>query len=456
MYIMHARNLIHNIPYSQTGYIYNPDTASYGPQAYPPVFPLLLAPLVYFFGVNLLVLKLPGIICFISFLLLLNNKILGEEFPEGYRILLLGLIGFSPIFLRQSESILSDLPFLLFTSISLTWINDLITTETIAPDKWKQDILTGFFIYLSYGSRSIGIVLIPVLLLLFLIRKCKSSRSLAVILLTAGSLIVIQELTIIGTGSYLDQIPGSFSAVITIMLRLLGNYFSLFFNIFEMGSFLVHCLIFLILFEFCVLGILVRIKKGISSYEIFFLLYLTGLLFWPSYQGYRFLIPVIPIYFLFIVEGIFHFTGSIIHSEIPRKIIPLILLCGTGFSYLVSYQEIFPRPVTDMEKPSTQELFTFVRSETGQNDVIVFFKPRVLSLYTDRHSVAIAIPDPEGDPISRMRDFGVDWVIVKRIHLGEFQTEMNDFVDNNPGHFEQVYENDDFRIFRFIEIQKTG
>ncbi len=134
----------------------------------------------------------------------------------------------------------------------------------------------------------------------------------------------------------------------------------------------------------------------------------------------------------------------------------MILLCGTGFSYLVSYQEIFPRPVTDMEKPSTQELFTFVRSETGQNDVIVFFKPRVLSLYTDRHSVAIAIPDPEGDPISRMRDFGVDWVIVKRIHLGEFQTEMNDFVDNNPGHFEQVYENDDFRIFRFIEIQKTG
>jgi hypothetical protein len=33
MYIHHAQNLASGIPYSQTGYLYNPDTASYGPLA---------------------------------------------------------------------------------------------------------------------------------------------------------------------------------------------------------------------------------------------------------------------------------------------------------------------------------------------------------------------------------------------------------------------------------------
>ena len=56
-----------------------------------------------------------------------------------------------------------------------------------------------------------------------------------------------------------------------------------------------------------------------------------------------------------------------------------------------------PRSTTDLEKIETQELFQFVQKETFSDDVILFFKPRVLALFTDRKSLAMAIPDPGGD-----------------------------------------------------------
>ena len=74
MYIMNAINIVKGIPYAQTGYIYNPDMASIGPPVYPPVFPLILSPFIAIWGVNLLILKLPGIAFFIGLLIYLNVK----------------------------------------------------------------------------------------------------------------------------------------------------------------------------------------------------------------------------------------------------------------------------------------------------------------------------------------------------------------------------------------------
>jgi hypothetical protein len=104
-----------------------------------------------------------------------------------------------------------------------------------------------------------------------------------------------------------------------------------------------------------------------------------------------------------------------------------------------------------MEKTSTKELFDFVKNETKPKDVIVFFKPRVLALYTNRQSLAIALPDPKGDPLSRMKEFGVNWVITRKIHPREYQPELIQLISENPDRFIPVYENEDFRVFRLAE-----
>jgi hypothetical protein len=45
MYIRQAMNLADGTSYQDTGYLYNPITSGVGPRTYPPVFPLLLAPI---------------------------------------------------------------------------------------------------------------------------------------------------------------------------------------------------------------------------------------------------------------------------------------------------------------------------------------------------------------------------------------------------------------------------
>jgi len=62
MYIHHAQNIAQGRPYADTGYVYNPAVPVYGPRMYPPVFPLLLAPLYKVFGLSLIPMKVEQVV----------------------------------------------------------------------------------------------------------------------------------------------------------------------------------------------------------------------------------------------------------------------------------------------------------------------------------------------------------------------------------------------------------
>jgi hypothetical protein len=103
MYIMNARNIVRGAPYAQTGYVYNPDLPNYGPKAYPPIFPLMLAPFIAIWGVNLKVLKLVGVICFAIELFYLDQKVLPKDWPLILKIVYLFAIGLLPGFFLAAD-----------------------------------------------------------------------------------------------------------------------------------------------------------------------------------------------------------------------------------------------------------------------------------------------------------------------------------------------------------------
>jgi hypothetical protein len=447
MYIHHAVNLVKGIPYSQTGYIYNPDTASYGPQAYPPVFPLMLAPFVFIYGVNLLVLKIPGILCFTIFLFFLNNRIAGTDLPEPIHFLLIGLIGFSPAFFFQSESILSDIPFLLLTSIALYRLDRAFSAENMGRD-WKSDLLTGLCVYLSYGTRTIGIILLPIVILMYLIKRKNHGRSFLIILGTACGLILLQRCLIPGTGSYLDQIPGSLHDLAIILNVLLNDYLTLAMKMVPIGNLTAQKIVFFIVFLIILVGFYTRVKKNLSSFEAFFGVYLATLLVWPSYQGYRLLLPIMPLVFLYLVEGISILLKWNRLDAIRNGLYVVLILVAAG-GYLIVYRQILPRPISAMEKETTHELFNYVKNETPPDDVFVFFKPRVLALFTGRSALALAVPGINIDPIDRMRQFGVDQIIIRKDYDEEYQPEQVELIKNHPEYFTLTYSNTEFSVYKF-------
>ncbi len=452
MYIMNANNLANGIPYADTGYLYNIDTANVGPKAYPPVFPLMLAPIIAIWGISLKALKLVGVVCFVFLLLYINTKILPGKMSPVFRIIYLVIIGFYPPFFLQANDILSDIPFLLLCTISLKRIDD--HTNSFSEDRpdWFQVCLTGIIIYLAYGTRSLGLLILPVILFLDLIRNRRVSLSTIIILIIAISIIVLQSVLIPETGGYFDQFPKNLQEFMLVLTNSLLYYFTLFSTIFKFGNYLIHFIVLLLLLGFVVIGILASVRKGISSYELFLLTYMVVLLFWPSYQGLRFLYPVLPILFIYILGGFQQLMLKIYqYSAWLPKTIPIILLFSFILYYFNAYIVLLPRPISDIEKSETQEIFNFVKTETDTNDVISFFNPRVLALFTGRKSVALAVPAPKGNTLTRIKELAVNYVIVRLNNSLNDQPELIQLIEENPENFRLVFENPDFRIYQFLK-----
>ena len=113
MYIHHAKNLATGVPYAETGYIMNPHYPGLGPQSYPPGYPLLLAPVYRWSGMDLRMMKVQGILLFIAFLPL-YFLLVRRELSRASALVALLITGLCPVFWAHKGSIGSDLAFLPF------------------------------------------------------------------------------------------------------------------------------------------------------------------------------------------------------------------------------------------------------------------------------------------------------------------------------------------------------
>src|SRR4051812_42341810 len=118
LYVAHARNLAEGRPYADTGYLYNPNFPSLSPRTYPPVFPLLLAPVYAVFGLDLAAMKAFVVLLFTALLGLLA-VILRRRLSAPYVVACLLLFGLNPYVWQHKDRLLSEVPFLLFAYLSL-------------------------------------------------------------------------------------------------------------------------------------------------------------------------------------------------------------------------------------------------------------------------------------------------------------------------------------------------
>jgi len=447
MYIMNAQNLVNGTPYAQTGYVYNPATAYWGPQAYPPIFPLLLAPFVSIWGVDLMMLKLPVIFCAVAALFILNNKVLPKELPALSRIIFTIGLGLFPFYFFLTEEILSDLPFLFLCYLALYRIDLQFLPSESKRTGWGTWLLNGLLIYLVYGTRSVGIVLLAVVFFLSIFRLKRISLGAMATVISAFILIVTQNVLIPETSSgYLSLLPKSLPEIVKTLKYAFGYYAEYTFALFPFHLVWVQAFVFFVVFIGFIIGAISRLLKGVSSYHLFFVLMFCILLVFPGYQGARFLLPILPIYFWNTLEG-FGILLKLVNPPWLRKAVPLILLCSLLVYYGEIYANSFPRPMQAIESPKTQEMFAFVRSATGSQDVIAFFKPRVMALFAQRNSVVMRIPDPKGRTFETMTDFGVTHIVYGRNVNESIQQGLIEFIADNPDHFQLIFENSDFQVY---------
>src|SRR6185437_6701026 len=444
MYVHEAENLVNRVPLSRTGYIYDPYNPSLGPRLYPPLFPFLLAPADAIGGVaNLKPMKIEIIVFFIGLLLVLSLG-LGTLLSPISRAALLGIVGFRPVFWSYKDILGSDIPFAFFLFVTLAAAAKLARRPCNHPKVWRVLVLAAL-VYCCYGMRTMGIVLIPSLVLLGILNWRRNGRPLCIAAGLALIPCLLQLKFFGGEASYVDQLRLGPRAFVAVLLRNTVTYawsLATFWST-PYGHLFRDCL-FALMTLLALVAYLKRIRVGPGIYEIFLPLYLLVVLLWPNPGGERYLLPIFPLYAFYSLDAL--------TAIAPRLRVPWPQYASAAIIVVVvlAYASEFGReeygPFRDgMENAQTKQLFEFIRSDTRPDDVFVFRRPRALSLYTDRS--ASVYPEPR--QVTRFADYfrtiGATYLI-EAPSLDDADFEV--FIEQECPAKHLVFSNSDFRVFQ--------
>ena len=474
-YLHHAINIVEGRNYSDTQYLVNSIGFFVGPYNYPPIYPILLAPVYWCFGFDLEAFKW---VSNLSFLAALWFAALCFQKRLTLNILLpVLLIALNPYLWGFRNNILSDFTFTAFCFLALYLMLAYFEREEQASYDLKQQllhsILIGVCCYLAYGTREIGIVAPLTFIAYDIVGRRKLSLASVVVTGTFISLAMLQSHLLsesfvpqyiqdnlsklaherssvsISHTKWISTDPAAIMERVKTYRWALQNFIPEHSGNGAITSLLVTVskILFNLTTLLALIGYIRCLLLKLSVLEIFLAGYISVLLLFGAPATVRYLIPVFPflVYYSFIA---FQWASNLINK---RTLV--IGVAGyslmTGLVYVTSMAsasyERFEKGITHQQ---AEEMFDYIRKQTNTNDSIVFRKPRVMSLYTGRTSAAY--PNPETD-IPNLIDNYFDAI------EGDYYVDMNleDWMlpleDSAPpsAQFQQVFRNTYFAIYRY-------
>jgi hypothetical protein len=462
LYVAHARNLAEGRPYADTGYVYNPADPILSPRTYPPIFPLLLVPVYLLCGVNLTAMKVWVVLLFMALLGVLA-LLLRKRLPFPYVVGCLTLFALNPYVWQQKDRLLSETPFMLFAYLALV-LAEKAQQEASRRRALLWGLAAGTAAYLAFGTRTVGVVLIPSFLVCDWRRRRWLGTASAAIMTAFLAGVAAQKCLLVVEGSYLDQLvfdPALYARIWLSLGKALGYFL-------ENGySNAARLLLFACLLAPACWACLSRLRtasgatpippdlSGLTACELFFVFNAVVLMFWPAAEyERRFLVPVLPLFFLWVAEGL-HRLDATSFRRVEKPIVAA-LASAVLLSYAGWYSRMDTGPIRDgVNAPDAVALFQWVRQQTDPRDVFLFQRPRAFALYTGRRSLAHHKADDAPRLARTLRKHGATHVVV--YHSSPFPIFQKSgrlvetFIADNPARFEKVFENQGFRVYRLRE-----
>ena len=447
LYVHHALNIVEGRAYAATGYIYNRDVPDYSPRAYPPVFPLLLAPIYWVYGLNFHAMKVEEIVFFLLSLVAVTAY-WNRDLKWPYLLVFIAVLGFNPHFWSLKDSVVADIPFLLFF-----YLTALVAARSRREGhRWREwAVLTGILLYLCIGTRTIGLTITMGLVFYDLVKYRKLTRFVVTAVGVCFALILAQRM-IIGAGeqSYADQLhPSS-----TTLLANVHEYMSAFVGLWgQPWGRTASITVFAVTTCLAALGMRKHLAKGLTTVEAFLVPYLVVVWLWPSPQGLRFLLPLIPFYIFLVFLGLEEFVKFAEHSKVKMVAAVPVLVIALSYATFFRYANYGAIHQTD-GRPSFNDLCKFIRVNTSPADVFIFRRSRALSLFTARSAGVYSLNQP--DQLSGDLDrFNAAYIVASPL-FEEDRRVLIPFVHSDLSQLNEVYENSDFQVYRVHRSVDTG
>lgn len=389
---------------------------SFSPYSYPWGWPLIVAPFYAFAGLNYELFKMIEVLAlalFVATFYVLTRRRLGTD---GALILSL-LIGLAPGYIGWTNTVLSDLPYLCFVGISLWWMDVCrrrsLTTET----KTGALIFLGLLIAFTFNIRREGIVLLFALTALngfLVVQQVVRARTISAFRTVPWNRMLVPYATFFGSiitfhlilptvlwprpaEAGLQNIPARASYFFEVLaeqigLKVPGAAMSLF------GSESLARRVGLVVIAMAVVGLVLRLAAA-GEKDVAMAGYLLGaslVMGMSPYQEGRYLLSITPFLLYFAYQAIPTLAGLITKSSLVQRIaltLPALLFIGLAFLSFddlwnsIQYHRDYDYVVNGPETDNAQQMFATVKERTLPDDVVLFFRARAMTFYTDRRAI---------------------------------------------------------------------
>jgi len=440
LYILHARNIVEGQPYGETPFVYNERFLTHSPRSYPPVYPLLLAPVYAVYGLDYTPMKILTYL-FLPLSWLLLWKLNGIS--DRSRVMLIAMSAACPIFWRFKDWVIPDFVFMALLILTM-WLNQRAYST---GDDRNRPLLAGFLIAASmaaaYGTRSSGVVL-PLAIAGYDIIRNRRLTAYAVTAVAGFALLVLAMNAVIGRSeqSYMAQFA-QFTAT-----RLAGNaieYVRSFAHIWYADQLkFAQYVMFAVAAIAALAGFVSRAVRWVSAVELFFAGHLAVLILWPGASGDRYILPMIPFFLFYVLAGL---------EQVRWKQAGPVFAGITLSLYAMYYVKADYGPLEDgPRQASFQQMTRFVEQSAGARDLHVFWNPRVLALYTGTRSMTYA---PDATPDVNWRDFvdkGVRYIVVY-LRNQDDRRVLGAIIQERASDVQQIWQNQDYAVYRIAANQ---
>jgi 4-amino-4-deoxy-L-arabinose transferase-like glycosyltransferase len=446
-YINQARCISEGISQSETGYIFNEQNPYLGAPAYPVGFPIILAPVYYFFGNNIFAFSIViSVFLFGLSLMLFNLNNIYFRYPLSV-VLTMAFI-YNPWMLRFKACILSDIPFAFFLVTSLYIYLKFFREE---KKQIPKSILLGFLISFSMSVKTIGVVVLlgiyaEKIILSIKEKKIKAITFYNILVLTLSVLFCyilinfivfptgVEQYSFFSTLFHLENLD-------KVIVQSYKSYFGLIKEFFSQDIVISSLTLGLFL-----IGFVWKVVNKIDLVDYVFVFYLAIVFVFPVLQGFRYLMPVYPIIILYI----FIVLKSIL---LPLKIkegpvFALLLFFLLFWNYSNGIHNVLRHQKDTLVGPQegySREAFQYIRENTDRNSVLACLKPRVLALYTSRKSIGVGLVATIEEIEEKFSEVGVNYVVsntdLKNIVL-------TNYINGYNNKLELIWSNEKFKVYK--------
>jgi hypothetical protein len=377
-YVNHARNIALGRPYQETRYVVTlPEAAVHMPASYPPVFPLLLAPVYARFGLNYVALKFVPETMFVLAAIVLYALARARGVAPLPAVLAAAAFGLSGTVLNIKDAILSDSTYLFFAGLTLVvllWVEQRGWDESHPA---RAASVVTVLMLLAYGSRAIGLSLVTAFGFYEVCWKRRLRRFNVFVFGGFGVGVLLLMLLFYDTRSYANQ----FVFTPVTYLQNAVFYFRAPSSLWEGSPASLRHGLFALTVIFAGAEWARRIFTRPRVVEFYVITAILPVILYSAGQNERYLMPVFPIYLLYFVEGVLDLQDRFFAG---RQWVVLLagMLLSAGVAANLRGMERGPYR-SGVEQVSFRQVCDFLRMHERSAGLVISWNPRVLGLYTN-------------------------------------------------------------------------